>query len=242
MAAPALAKAIYDYAAGNPDELTIKEGDILTIESQDENGWCKGRAADGKEGLFPFSYVELLDEAATTAANKANPSFTSKLKAKVIYNYDALNDDELTIRVDDVICDVDNTRTDGWWVGKLGKRGLFPKDYVQLEGTDSQSDATKLPPAVPAKNAAVIAATSASGSTSGSAVPAEYNVVASVTNFVGSFFAKKGVADPVVAPPELRIKLEQEHIQLATLLEDEKKKINRYRQNASNLCSTIEKS
>jgi len=211
---PALAKAIYDYTAGNPDELTIKEGDILTIESQDENGWCKGRALDGKEGLFPFSYVEFLDEAATIAANKANPSLAPKLKAKVIYNYDAVNEDELTIRVNDVICDVDNTRTDGWWVGKLGKRGLFPKDYVQLEGTDSQSDVTKLPPAVPAKNAAT-------------AVPVDYGVgaIVNLTNFVGSFFTKKGIADPVVAPPELRTKLEQEHTSLATVLEDEKKKL-----------------
>jgi len=208
----ALAKAIYDYTAGNPDELTIKDEDILTIESQDENGWCKGRAIDGKEGLFPFSYVEFLDEAATIAANKANPSLAPKLKAKVIYSYDAVNEDELTIRVNDVICDVDNSRTDGWWVGKLGKRGLFPKDYVQLEGTDSQSDVTRLPPAVPAKNAA-----------SASALPVDYSVVTSVTNFVGSFFTKKGVADPVVAPPELRTKLEQEHTSLATVLEDEKK-------------------
>jgi len=188
---PAIAKAIYEYQAANPDELTIKEGDILTVESPDENGWCKGRAVDGKEGLFPLSYIEILDETAAAAA-KISHNFGHKLKAKVIYAYDAQNEDELTIRVGDIICDVDNTRTDGWWVGKLGKRGLFPKDYVQLEGSDDKP----LPPAIPAKNMTVAAATSPNAipNANANANPnANTDILSNVTNFMNSFFQKKAL-------------------------------------------------
>jgi len=53
-------RALYDYQAGEQDELTFKIGDTFEkLEDKDEQGWCKGRK-DGRVGLYPDNYVELL--------------------------------------------------------------------------------------------------------------------------------------------------------------------------------------
>ena len=53
-------------------------------------------------------------------------------KAKVTYEYEAYDDDELTLHVGDVIdviCEVE----DGWWRGSLnGTIGLLPSNFVEL--------------------------------------------------------------------------------------------------------------
>jgi len=51
-------KALYDYEAAEPDELTFKTGDQFEkLEDEDEQGWCKGRC-NGRVGLYPANYVE----------------------------------------------------------------------------------------------------------------------------------------------------------------------------------------
>ena len=53
-------------------------------------------------------------------------------KCRAIYNYDAADDDELTIKAGDVIM-VTKINKGSWWEGSLnGKSGLFPGNYVQL--------------------------------------------------------------------------------------------------------------
>ena len=78
-------RALYDYEAAEPDELTFKSGKKQTahkllstysksivfknqnitgdefekLEDEDEQGWCKGRK-DDRVGLYPANYVEPL--------------------------------------------------------------------------------------------------------------------------------------------------------------------------------------
>lgn len=52
-----MVKAEYDYDAKDDDELSFKEGDILTIVKMESDGWCTGRLR-GKNGLFPASFVK----------------------------------------------------------------------------------------------------------------------------------------------------------------------------------------
>jgi len=42
----------YDFTAENPDELTIREGEIIIIDLENE-GWFSGTNTRGQSGLFP---------------------------------------------------------------------------------------------------------------------------------------------------------------------------------------------
>jgi len=54
------------------------------------------------------------------------------VEAVVMYNYSAQQDDELTLRVGDVIHSV--VKMDGgWWKGVLhGRKGVFPDNFVKV--------------------------------------------------------------------------------------------------------------
>ncbi|XP_061657970.1 drebrin-like protein B isoform X2 [Syngnathoides biaculeatus] len=54
------ARAVYDYQAADDTEITFDPDDIITgIEMVDE-GWWRGYGPDGRYGMFPANYVELL--------------------------------------------------------------------------------------------------------------------------------------------------------------------------------------
>ncbi|KAL6096244.1 cd2ap [Pungitius sinensis] len=54
------------------------------------------------------------------------------MEVLVEYDYDALHEDELTLRLGDVIKNVHYIDEDGWMEGDLnGKRGLFPDNFVK---------------------------------------------------------------------------------------------------------------
>lgn len=43
------------------DELTIEEGDMITILERDDSGWWKGtNQRTKKTGLFPYNYATLV--------------------------------------------------------------------------------------------------------------------------------------------------------------------------------------
>lgn len=48
------------------------------------------------------------------------------------YDYDAVNPDELTIKVGDTITGI-KIMEGGWWEGEVnGKRGMFPDNFVKV--------------------------------------------------------------------------------------------------------------
>ncbi len=52
-------------------------------------------------------------------------------ECKVLYEYDATQEDELTIRPDDIIKIIEKFDTE-WWQGEVnGQVGVFPSSYVE---------------------------------------------------------------------------------------------------------------
>ncbi|ORX77398.1 SH3-domain-containing protein [Basidiobolus meristosporus CBS 931.73] len=53
-------RALYDFTAESPDELSFSEGDILNIQYKECEGWLVGYLED-QVGLIPENYVEFID-------------------------------------------------------------------------------------------------------------------------------------------------------------------------------------
>ncbi|CAG0888400.1 unnamed protein product [Darwinula stevensoni] len=54
-------RVVYSYDAQESNELTICEGDIVTILNMDDVGWWYGEL-QGRKGLFPYNYVEIISD------------------------------------------------------------------------------------------------------------------------------------------------------------------------------------
>lgn len=51
------AKALYDYAPQNGDELALSVDDVIDVLNKQEDGWWEG-SCNGRRGVFPANYVE----------------------------------------------------------------------------------------------------------------------------------------------------------------------------------------
>lgn len=56
---PDAAVVLYDFTADGDDELTVAEGEDLTVLERDSDDWWKVRNSKGQEGVVPASYVEV---------------------------------------------------------------------------------------------------------------------------------------------------------------------------------------
>ncbi|KAK6492358.1 drebrin-like protein B, partial [Huso huso] len=53
-------RALYDYQAEDDSELSFEPGDIISAVEMVDQEWWRGCSEDGRQGLFPSSYVETL--------------------------------------------------------------------------------------------------------------------------------------------------------------------------------------
>lgn len=60
------ARALYDFRSENPEEISLREHEVLSLCSeQDIEGWLEGINSHGDRGLFPASYVQVIRAAET---------------------------------------------------------------------------------------------------------------------------------------------------------------------------------
>ena len=113
------AEVLYDFDAIEPTELSLKKGDIVVVLQQgDPSSWWKGEL-NGKVGLFPGNYVKIIAP--------------EVIKAEVLYDFDATESIELSIKKGDRVVVLHQRDGSSWWEGELnGKVGLFPGNYVKI--------------------------------------------------------------------------------------------------------------
>ncbi|XP_039770083.1 SH3 domain-containing kinase-binding protein 1 isoform X4 [Ornithorhynchus anatinus] len=146
----------FDYKAQHEDELTISVGDIITNIRKEDGGWWEGQVK-GRRGLFPDNFVreirkevkkENLSSKPTekTMHDAANGSSllssdtiirskrgerSRRRRCQVAFSYLPQNDDELELKVGDII-EVVGEVEEGWWEGVLnGKTGMFPSNFIK---------------------------------------------------------------------------------------------------------------
>jgi hypothetical protein len=146
------AKALYDYdkdnaAVGEMAEISLKDGETITIINQDDEGWWKGKNSLGEVGLFPSSYVELIARSSIAAPRIATPPVQAVVApvqvappqparaAAVIfgialYDYDAQESDEVSFKEGDGIGKIDKLTDEGWWKGTSFCMGLMFKEPI----------------------------------------------------------------------------------------------------------------
>ncbi|XP_012137201.1 uncharacterized protein LOC100884103 isoform X3 [Megachile rotundata] len=137
----------YNYEAQEPDELTLKKGDIITEIEVLAGGWWEGTLRD-KRGMFPDNFVKVLKPVPSGTVGSTgsggsegvnnNKSEDVTLRndgsrrrfCKVLFDYEPCNKDELTLVPQDTIEFLGEVE-DGWWRGRLkGKVGVFPSNFV----------------------------------------------------------------------------------------------------------------
>lgn len=145
MAGERSCEALYDYAATDSEELTIRKTEILTVISSDGT-WWEVRNAKNQSGLVPCNYVKELPTKAqfrtrpedpvgmyqqTDLVKTNNTSPNLNIQAVAKYKYVSTREDELGLEKGDSLVILEKEQ-DGWWRGRCGSRiGWFPFNYVE---------------------------------------------------------------------------------------------------------------
>ena len=149
----------YDYEKREDNELELREGEYVENIEMVDDDWWMGQNPRGETGLFPRTFVELLEgeshgeggatgyEAATPHASEASQGVT----ATALYDYEAVEGNELSFPEDAKIVNVvskgfsmrgplsanknkQEFPDDDWWSGEFnGESGFFPASFVKLD-------------------------------------------------------------------------------------------------------------
>ncbi|XP_038658477.1 SH3 domain-containing kinase-binding protein 1 isoform X2 [Scyliorhinus canicula] len=155
----------FPYEAQHEDELTISVGDIVSNIKKEDGGWWEGEL-DGRRGLFPDNFVReikkdakkesqpvkptemlgddfsngsLLSSSDTTLKNPRKAEKIRSRRCQVAFSYAPQNEDELELKIGEII-EVLGEVEEGWWEGVLnGKSGMFPSNFIK-ELPDEQEE------------------------------------------------------------------------------------------------------
>ncbi|XP_077480949.1 SH3 domain-containing kinase-binding protein 1 [Stigmatopora argus] len=151
----------FDYEAQQFDELSLSVGDVVVNIRRDDGGWWEGELA-GRRGLFPDNFVREIkkeakrdggtaakadlangrespvSEAATRPSKKGEQ--IRKRRCKAAFSYAPQHEDELELKIGDII-DIVAEVEEGWWEGVInGKSGMFPSNFTKEISLDASQD------------------------------------------------------------------------------------------------------
>ncbi|XP_032670452.1 uncharacterized protein LOC116843802 [Odontomachus brunneus] len=126
-----LCKVLFSYEPCNEDELTLVPQDSIEFLGEVEEGWWRGRLR-GKVGVFPSNFVS----PPVPEEQDKHKDRDKKEMCRVLFPYEAANEDELTFIEGEIITLLSKDAPDkGWWKGELnGHVGLFPDNFVEVIG------------------------------------------------------------------------------------------------------------
>uniref|UniRef100_H3AUD3 Intersectin 2 n=1 Tax=Latimeria chalumnae TaxID=7897 RepID=H3AUD3_LATCH len=133
---PEIAQVTTAYTATGLEQLSLAPGQLILIQKKNPSGWWQGelqaRGKKRQKGWFPASHVKLLGP----GSGKTTPAPVPVCQVISMYDYSAMNEDELSFSKGTLINVINKDDAD-WWKGELnGVTGLFPSNYVKMT-TDS---------------------------------------------------------------------------------------------------------
>lgn len=92
-----------------------------------------------------------MNAAAETMKTEPDGKAKVREKCKVLFPYEAQNEDELTLKEGDIINIITKDCADaGWWMGEIGGRqGVFPDNFVKLLEVEKERPKKPPPPSAP---------------------------------------------------------------------------------------------
>ncbi|XP_029313737.1 SH3 domain-containing kinase-binding protein 1 isoform X2 [Cottoperca gobio] len=152
----------FDYEAQQDDELSLTVGEIIVNVRRDDGGWWEGELG-GRRGLFPDNFVREIkkdgkrdggqasmirsDLSNGQASPVSDPTVRPgrrveqirKRRCKASFSYVPQHEDELELKIGDVI-EIIAEVEEGWWEGFLnGKSGMFPSNFTKVINTESDT-------------------------------------------------------------------------------------------------------
>ncbi|KAG7524931.1 SH3 domain-containing kinase-binding protein 1 isoform X1 [Solea senegalensis] len=159
----------FDYEAQQDDELSLTVGDVIVNIRRDDGGWWEGELG-GRRGLFPDNFVREIKKEVKRDGGQAgmiksdlsngraspvssDPSVRPgrkgeqirKRRCKAAFSYVPQHEDELELKIGDII-DIIAEVEEGWWEGVLhGKTGMFPSNFTKEIQTESDATSADMP-------------------------------------------------------------------------------------------------
>ncbi|KAM8823836.1 SH3 domain-containing kinase-binding protein 1 isoform 3-T3 [Spinachia spinachia] len=152
----------FDYEAQQDDELSLAVGDILVNIRRDDGGWWEGELG-GRRGLFPDNFVREIKKEGKRDGGQASMSRSDlsngraspvsdtsvrsgrkaeqirKRRCKAAFSYAPQHEDELELKIGDVI-EIISEVEEGWWEGFVnGKTGMFPSNFTKVIQAESET-------------------------------------------------------------------------------------------------------
>ncbi|XP_018312716.1 SH3 domain-containing protein 19 isoform X2 [Mycetomoellerius zeteki] len=111
--------ALYDFSATHPDDLTLKEGDIVQLVKKVNDDWLEGKIGN-RQGIFPLNFVDIKIPLPGLPDNVVT----------ALYAFPGENGDDLSFEEGAKITVISRISED-WLYGEYnGRRGQFPVNYI----------------------------------------------------------------------------------------------------------------
>lgn len=153
-------KALYDYRAQGPHELSFRKGDFFhVIGRENDTEWYEAsNPATDTRGIVPVSYFQVIERTGSRPMSLSSSSTSStedhkqkRVYGVVMYDFTAERPDELSAQAGESIVIIAQSTKD-WYVAKpisrLGGPGLIPVSFVQVRDaqTGQAVESVQLPP------------------------------------------------------------------------------------------------
>jgi len=145
-------EAIENFQPQDDKELELFKGMKIEIISHVDEFWCEGRSEDGRQGIFPTSFVNLnkndnnVHSEVVSSEQQDGPVEVEVpyeapsppvQKAKALFTFAGAETGDLSFTEGDDIFILEKIDA-AWFRGQLGADiGIFPSNYVEIVETDS---------------------------------------------------------------------------------------------------------